>query len=842
MIRKALFAVFLAILGPIPSFAASIGINSFSGLDSQDPPSALQPSQSQDLLNVRIQPGGHSVTKRDGYGLFQTLNSVSTAAVHGGYHFQQTGGADVQLWGSDAGLYASVSDASFIRVATGTVGSTWQCTDNLGFAYCVTSSGVDTPVKTDGSVANTSYRTEIPIGTMITSTPLQLVVAGVAGNPSTLYVSANNNFLSFTPGPLPTDPYQEIINSPGSRLTNIGFYFGNLYWWKDQSVGYVSGSGSQSSVGITIISNQIGTLDNSSAFWNPTTYDQGNKFNTGAQTTTSGNPYFNEMASLGGIFFRGQDNHVYQYDGYTLTRLSRIITPNITTSSRRKASSWTQTTPTDFASGSLTNIDTSTVVGSIALPGYSDSFSSLSNWTSIQGSWTVVTGGVRVSSSTGPGLIRGAIHGPLMSSFPGSTTWYATTVLGIAPQFTPENLRGCVGIVNVSTQGYHVCLEYTGSANTIDLIITNADFSSFFTGTVSLGTYDGANHSLTLGYNTTSGFLTAYWDGIAEATATNSLYTGLIFPSLWGNCGVSDPTNNRMTFASAGVRMSSGSFSSIVDNAPNLTSWGNYIANDLTNGGSINYFTRSSTSSFTISSSTPVWVSQPKNSLVSVSTGTYFQTKIDFSVNSGTESPSTSDFTFNWFEGTAGDKAYIQYFQDAILFSVSSGSSTSKNNTIFYLDLLNNTWLKDDIASNGFAVENNALYIGDPLSAKVYKFGGVQTDNSLPIHSYWKSMDFMGQDPTTQNSFEQADFAFSQSSTTINYVYAIDQSTSPTTVSIPLYSPNHTLIKRGFALAPGKIGTYYNFKIEDNSSLSPWTLMGQRTTYNPLPWRPQTSQ
>jgi hypothetical protein len=154
MIRK--LAILLALWGG-PVFAGDIVVSQFGGLDTQDNPAALQPDRAQDLLNVRLQPGGASVYKREGYGLFQTLPSYSTSPVHGGYHFQQTGAADVQLWGSDVNLYGSVNDAAFVKIATGTFGATWQCTDNFGYAYCLTNAGNDPPVKTDGSVAGTTY-------------------------------------------------------------------------------------------------------------------------------------------------------------------------------------------------------------------------------------------------------------------------------------------------------------------------------------------------------------------------------------------------------------------------------------------------------------------------------------------------------------------------------------------------------------------------------------------------------------------------------------------------------------------------------------------------------------
>lgn len=800
LIKKSVLVCLFAILGPSFCFAsATIGVNSFSGLDSQDPPNALQPNQSQDLLNVRLQPGGRSVHKRDGYGLFQTINAVSTATVHGGYHFQQTGGADVQLWGSDSGLFASINDATFVKVATGTVGATWQCTDNLGFAYCVTSSGVDSLVKTDGSVANTTYHPEVPVGTAITSTPLQLVIIGVSGNQSTINVSANNNFLNFTPGPLPTDSYQEIINSPGSRLTHIGYYFGNIYWWKDQSFGYVSGSASQGTVGIVIVSNQIGTLDDSSAFWNPTSYDTGNQFSTGAGPTSTGNPYFNEMQQLGGIFFRGQDNHIYQYDGYNLTRISRIITPNVTASGRRKLNFLTQT---PFS--------------------YTENFSSTATYTTDLAGWSVSGSSFVTIIPTGSEM---HLTNPILGDIPNSF------VIHVAFDFTTiPNSGSNVGIALINSSGNGYGIEENPMGN----LSWGQKISGIYGvagGFISNGFSDTATHTMDLLYSAT-GYMQAYFDGVLKGSLQDSSFSGMNHPSLFGA-----GNGQFLEITSFYVTSSTNTFYANVENAPLLSSWGALTENDTTNGGSITYYSRASTNSFSVLSSTPSWVPQPKNSIVAASTGTYYQLRADF-VSTAT----LNNFTFNWTEGNASDKAYIQYFQDAILFSVSSGSSTSTNNTIFYLDLLNSTWLKDNIAANGFAVENNTLYIGDPLSASVYKFGGVTTDQGNPIQSYWKSMDFTGQDPTVKNDWNQADFAFGESSNTVTFTYLIDQSSATTFADpISLYSPSSSILKRGFTLDRSGIGTYFNFSIGDNSSLSPWTLMGERTTYIPLPWRPQTS-
>jgi hypothetical protein len=181
----------------------------------------------------------------------------------------------------------------------------------------------------------------------------------------------------------------------------------------------------------------------------------------------------------------------------------------------------------------------------------------------------------------------------------------------------------------------------------------------------------------------------------------------------------------------------------------------------------------------------------------------------------------------------------MTYFNDAIWFAVSSGSSTSTNNRIFYWDILNAAWLVYDIPVSGFQVENNALYFASPTGPYVYKFGGVSTDNGAAINSYWRSRSVLGTDPFVQNEFVQADFILGESSTTLTYTYTLDSSTS-TVFSMTAYDSKASLIQRNFLLPVGKIGKYYDFTIGDNSSAQAWRMMGHKIHYNALNWRPVT--
>jgi len=910
----------------------------------------------QSILNVNIQPGGNAIYKRDGYGLFQNL-VISSGPVHGGYHFQQLGGNDVQIWGNDVNLNASVTDAAFVKVATGTLNATWQCTDSQGKAYCFSSSG-DTPVITDGTSANTTYNVNIPAGTMGTFTPLQLVVAGVSGNTNTIYISAQNSFLNFTVGILPSSSFTEPIAAPGSRITHLAYYFGRLFWWKDQSFGFATFTG-QNDWQLTIVSNQIGTLDNSDAFWNSSGFDAGTMF--------SGTQQANANASPGGIFFRGQDNHIYVYDGYYLTRLSRIITPTVTASNRKKANSWAQTTQADFNGGLIVpsqNLSTSLSPGDIIVSSFSVTENSSTSWaagstnsttvfpssitlslnnsgtvtnpdyeSAFSGNWTV-TGNSgsgsfqfiqRAASGAGNcGTINPQNGSNMAGTDPTGTTIVDTPVLYFEATNTSGNttlqqqtLSPTGNICNwvqatmtptSSNIGKRVRfrLHRSGPSSGDTYLITsdsyiwggpislyfnsncqtsgcasNGGLTFLFADNISLGSstitsgsftsqiyntgFTSATYTLQTAYNAntstptfalqTSTSSTGVFTSLLTSTGTNAV--GNQYARYVSTISIAAGDNALTSISSAKIlALSTGTYYSAVNNAPNLTGWGTFAVDFNYPGiSSVTYYVRSSTGAFAVSASTPAWALQTVNGTVNYSTYTYMQMRADFYLSAATETPTINDFTFNWFEGSAADKAYMTYYNDAIWFSMSSSTSSANNNTIFYWDLLNGAWGLYDIPANGLLIENNSLYFGSPTTGAVYKFGGVTSDNGASINSYWKSKDFLGNqtsesssngqslqfaatdDLFVQKEFTQADFILGESSTTLTYTYTLDSKTS-TAYVITAYDSAASLIQRNFLLPVGKIGKYYNFQISNNSTAQKWTFMGHRVLYNALNWRP----
>lgn len=798
-LKSALVA--LSLLLPSIALAEQVAISSFKYLNSNDNSVTLDPSDASDLLNVNISPSGKSVSKRQGYGLYKTAFSASSG-VHGGYHSFDSFGNDVQLWASSVSVVAIVADGTPATVVSSmTVNSTLDCTDTQGSSYCVDSNR-DFFLKITGNTLINWYTS--PLGTMIESTPDRVVVAGNLASQNTLFVSQSNNFTNFTTGVNATDAFTEVIAAPGSHLTHIRWGCQKLLWWKDQSFGYFDFD-DQYSAQVKIVSDIIGTFDNTSAI------DPG-----------------------GNVWFRGQDGHTWKYDCSSLSKQTIDITPQIQASGRRTTNMWLQSTGGDFNGGSGVSIDTSTTSGSVLLSGYTNNFDAgFSDGVNIRGTFSnaTVSGNsyVYVSSAVGPGLIRGAMRGPAMPGFTPTNDWYVGSNVSVS--IAANSAKGCIGLINVSTQGYHACIEY--ASGSFSLTLTNADYTSIYN-SVSLGASDGTTHVLGLKYSPATGLLTGLWDGVSRVTSTQTGITGMVYPSIWGTPGASD----FFAISDLGVKNSTGTYYSAVRNANSLISWGPFNPNIQTSDSNNQTFSmRSSTSSFTVRSSTPSWTTQTANTQITIATGTYFQVRDDFAVTSGTQTPTLNDFLVNWFEGTAADQSYMTYYENAIWESVAYGVGVSSNNYIFRYDLINGGWGLYGFGAGGMLIQNNHLFFGGVTDGSVYQFGSGASDNGTAILAYWRSKLFTGADPFLQNSLTNIDvFAKKDTGSTLTSTYTMD-TTRATSYSVAL-SSSGTVVESRKLLPSGNLGYSWDIKLGDTSTSSQWELLGVRMGYTVNPYRP----
>lgn len=878
--------------------AEQISLDQFGYLNANEAAAIIDPTEAQDLLNVDVTPGGKSIKKRDGYGLYKTLGSNS-AAIHGAHHFYDSSGNDVQVWGSSRTLFGIVGDATATTIiSSATLGTTWDCADTQGFAYCVTSSR-DALIQTNG--VTQSWHTS-PLGTMVAVTPERLIVAGVAATPNTLHFSKASDFKNFTTGVTVPDGFAEVIAAPGSRITHVEYACGKVLWWKDESFGYLLGT-DQTNISIGTISNRIGTQDNSSAI------DDG-----------------------GNVYFRGQDGHIYRYDCASLQKLSTEISPYVQTSGRRTSNSYFETIQSEFQAGTIlptASLSTTISAGSI-VP---------SSWSATETSQSDFTGGARSNLSvSNNGLIistsntncNNAVCTMNVSNDTGSCFVSALQSCDTSDKGGDGTSRAVCGTVGAGMTVTVAVVQIGGSTLQSTAIPWAAGACSWTQISYTMTSHTRKRAKLTITHNDgsmkseSSEFIisgqpisiwykmdrrgvgtnkifiwdsnvndsSTYWEGgISTITTGNytsaafdtgntlSKYVGISYtaslddeaPAFALQSGDSDsgPWTNLVYAANSSTdtaqryvryvstvtsstgdagtiledvtitARSSGTYYSSVANKPNLTTWDTFNATVVDNGGSHSFYMRSSTNSFTALSSTPAWTAQANGAVVSVATGTYFQVKDDFVLDASTDVPTLSDLTINWFEGSASDKAYATWFGDAIWWSMAYGSGITTNNYIFKYDLIRQGWTLYDFGTGGFLTQNNRLYFGSTSVNKVYRYGNSTSDDGNAISAYWKSKDFPGPDPWLENEYTQLDvIARRNSGNTLTLAYGLNSSTTTTSVSMPLTSTTDSIIRYKKLLPLGKIGGLFNLKFSDSSSTSAWEVLGFRINYRPLTYRP----
>lgn len=885
--KKAVLMAF-AILGVLTGFSygadSSETIGPFGTLNNSDNPLVIDKSKAQAALNVDVTQGGMSVKKRKGYGQAFAL-TYTTSPVHGVYDFYDSNGNSVDLFFNDRYLTSSVGgSAATVLFSTGTNGATWQCTDSQGYAYCA-SSARDPIIKTDGVTA--VPLDGAPAGTMITATPERLAIAGVSGYPNRLYLSKANDFTSWTPGAEVTDPDYEEIVGPGSRLAHIVYACNEILWFKDASSGYILGS-DNSNWEIIMGSPNIGTLDNTSVV-----YPGGLQFRA-----QDGHIHDFNCASLTKL-----TDEIQTTINAAATRRPNLWTQTSQSDFEGGASSPTFGVDMIMTEGSVTisSYGVSFQDGFIMNGGmeryYAGAYGTMiSSWvgtayygglyqkasydgnncdaiTSHSGSYF---GGIQYPTAGTVQYIRAQVVDALDNSIV-----YSTLTL---PSPTSCDWTYYESTITASGQGKYCqfrfqLVGYSGSSSTTTFTNNGVFKSSYTVGFYYSADYDASGYWMLVddvigqwvSQTATSTVNSSYYakgeqpalgiDGIADlfilqsATdsttgpwtdlTTSSNTTGISHaPYLRVISNFSDPSVSGSSVAI--VARSSGTYVSNVHNAPLLESWDNFAVTKQDNGGSHTFYVRSSTDPFIVLSSTPSWVAQTAGATVACSTGTYFQMRDDFAITAATQTPTLNDFTFNWYEGNASDKAYgIYYSKDnCIWWAVASGTGVATNNYILRNDLLNAGWTLYDIAVNGMLIRDGDLYFGSASGGYIYKYGDSYLDNGSYFTSYWKSKDFVVGGPFNEKEFRTISIVLKNIAYgTIFVDYEIDGA-ELSYYDVPTY-PDLSVTVSDYVynnrmLPAGTVGMSLNLQINDYGLYhgdEPWEVFGMQFTYSPKPWK-----
>lgn len=761
-------------------------VGPFSGLNNADNPAAISDNKAQDLLNVDLSLNGKSVKKRDGYGLAYSLG-ITTSVVHGVYDFYDLNGNDIALAFNDTRLSSIINGtAPQIIMSSGALNATYQCVDSQGFAYCANTSRTRI-IKTNG-LTFSSIPNLNSTGTIVALTPDRLVTSGFSDATNRIDFSASADFTNWTTGVSPTSAFQFTVSAPGSKITMLCYAFNRIMWFKDSSFGYILPGQTAADWVVKTVSPNIGTLDNSYVYYQ------------------------------GILYFRGNDAHIWSYDGSNLVKLTRDISQTILGSQTRSQASWSQSTEAEFEAGSLTTLDSTSTVNALLLQLNADK--------------QKIDGYVGSVVSYSPICNTVSAERAVSQQFVPSAGGYLMTSITMRLQRVGTPTSAIVRIVNDSS-------NYPGTTVIVSTIISP--------GIVSASTYTDYVVNFNAPVPLTGG--TAYWIQLVQSDSGGcfssyprwGLDSGLGLSGWYaGTPNFGGVSNGQHFFFRLNAKdyNATGSYKSVVRNAPGISSWDSFTATKDDYYGSHTFYVRSSTGQFSVSSSTPAWTAITPGNIPSISTAPFFQVRDDFFTSNYAYSPVLYDFTLNWFEGTANDKAYATYYKDSVWWEVTAGTSPS-NNRVLKLDLLNQAWLIYDIQANGFYLRNNDLYFGSSAGGYLYKFGDSTSDNGSAINAYWKSKDFFNGSPFTDDDITDLSIFFSavaNSSMTVTYTLVGSSSTS---FVVPTQRTNASFGNNNRNLPLGTVGNTFNIKFGNNAADQPFEVFAVQYGWQPKSWKPQ---
>lgn len=215
-------------------------------------------------------------------------------------------------------------------------------------------------------------------------------------------------------------------------------------------------------------------------------------------------------------------------------------------------------------------------------------------------------------------------------------------------------------------------------------------------------------------------------------------------------------------------------------------SWGRLDVDAVLNGGSFTFYTSTGGSCGAAIASTATWNAQSPNAQISVSTNTtYIATRVLFSMDAGTQTPTLSDITYNWNTGSNRPPvASAEYLDRYYLFYTTNTFSAATNDHALVYDY-NKTWtLLDDVYAYSATKYLNQLFLGDSQSTgKIYQAETGTSDNGGAFTYSFQTADLDLGEPAQRKDFKWAYLLVdgpqnSAQNISIACSYAIDGSTT----------------------------------------------------------------
>jgi hypothetical protein len=221
--------------------------------------------------------------------------------------------------------------------------------------------------------------------------------------------------------------------------------------------------------------------------------------------------------------------------------------------------------------------------------------------------------------------------------------------------------------------------------------------------------------------------------------------------------------------------------------------------------------------------------------VITISTGTYARVKAVNSFDSSTETVKLNTAYFTDSYSTQHQASAFEYLGD-IYFTVPYNNATA-NNRVMKLDTSSAGWQILGIPMNSPMFVTDSIYFGSVTGGYMYKYPIGNSDNGAAINSYWKTKNFIGDNPYVERQYQTLSMiAGSNAGSSLDVTYTMDTTTS-TAYTIDLTSSTAGFVRNNRALPIGERGTFFNLQIGNNAVNQPWTFYGTNITYTDEPWR-----
>ena len=254
-----------------------------------------------------------------------------------------------------------------------------------------------------------------------------------------------------------------------------------------------------------------------------------------------------------------------------------------------------------------------------------------------------------------------------------------------------------------------------------------------------------------------------------------------------------------------------------------ITAWKTVdFSDNQSPSGVLVYYVRSATYSFSAAADGNGigWYNQTNHLNVGVSTGTYYQFRIDSSsMTSSSQTAIVARHAVYWQEGSVKPVASAVFDRRYYLCVTISTTSVNKDTCLVFQK--NSKWVTDTGPSIGSLTvyDNNLVGGSDKTDSYIWKHEqkDVYRDDTSAISSFWKSKDFIIGNPFLKKILHEMWLDAAYSTASVKVGFAINKSQTYTDKSIDL-SANTDYVNKRVPIDKGFVeGKYINFRFSNST-------------------------